>query len=94
MEENLDRYPPDHVAEWNAAVDEYYRMEDEQAARAEPAPRKLSRERKVPPTDIPELEASPFTEEDKQSIFKVLDAIDVVLAVTPRVHAVIMQCGQ
>lgn len=93
MEEHIDRYPPDAVVEWNAAVDEYYRMEDEQAAKAQTPPRKLARERHVPPTDIPELKANPFNDEDKQAIFKVLDAVDVVLAITPMTVRARMEVG-
>lgn len=28
-EANRDRYPPDVLAEWDAAIDEYFRLEDE-----------------------------------------------------------------
>jgi hypothetical protein len=76
-------YPPEAVREWDQAIAEYFQLEAEHAAKPDLPKRKLGRERKVPPTDMPELLASPYTDEDKAAIFKCLDALDIVLAVTP-----------
>lgn len=79
-----DRYPREAIEEWDAAIREYRRLEKERASISDLPKRKLGdRERKVPQTEIPELLASPYTNEDKAAIFKCLDALDVVLAVTP-----------
>lgn len=29
MEEHVDNYPPESIAEWKAAIEEYFRLEDE-----------------------------------------------------------------
>ena len=79
MESMRGRYSAEDLAEWNAAIAEYERLESHQAKTdAKPD----LRTRVIPPTRLPELLESPFTQEDEEAISKCLDALDEVLAVT------------
>ena len=79
MESMRGQYSAEDLAEWNAAIAEYERLEGQQAKTdAKPD----LRTRVIPPTRLPELLESPFTQEDEEAISKCLDALDDVLAVT------------
>lgn len=80
MESRRGEYHPDDVAAWNAAIDEYRRLESEQAKTDTKKP--AYRTRIIPPTAIPELLESPFTAEDEEAISRCLDAQDGVMAIT------------
>lgn len=79
LESMRGQVPPEDLAEWNAAIAEYDQLEGRQAKTdAKPD----LRTRVIPPTRIPELLESPFTQEDEENISKCLDALDEVLTVT------------
>ena len=79
MESMRGQYSAEDLAEWNAAIAEYERLEGQQATRdAKPD----LRTRVIPQTKLPELLESPFTQDDEEAISKCLDALDEVLART------------
>ena len=77
MESMRGQYSAEDLAEWNAAIAEYERLEGQQATTdAKPD----LRTRVIPQTKLPELLESPF--DDEEAISKCLDALDEVLART------------
>jgi hypothetical protein len=68
---NWDQHPPDRRKEWEDAIDEYFAIEN--ASRDKPHPKDWS-------TQIPELLASPFGQEDLDQVMKVLAAITPIEA--------------
>lgn len=62
------RWPPEHVAEWNDAVDEYRAIQEAQSSPDRPDPRQWS-------TTIPEFLVMPFTRESLKQVEECLEAI-------------------
>lgn len=67
-------YPADAVAEWDAAIDEYFAMEVD--GKHSDAPPINHEGPMVPATEIPELRAIPPNAEDERFIFACLGALD------------------
>jgi len=74
-----NNYPADNVAEWNAAIDEYYAM----AAKREHSdisPNVTNEDGEVPPSKIPALKELSFSETDNQLVLDCLEAIDSTIS--------------
>ena len=67
-EDMRDQWPPDRVAEWDAAIDEYFAIEDGASRADRPDPKQWT-------TEIPELLASPFSRQDFEQVQECLRAI-------------------
>lgn len=80
-ERHSKNYSAEAKAEWQAAIDEYHSLEQKEASKADAPP--TTRLRKSPPTSIPELAASPLSENDMVIVSKCLDALDTVFVSTP-----------
>lgn len=91
MESRLDEYDPVDLASWNAAIEEYRRLEAEQAKTDTIDP--PYRTRVIPPTKLPELVESPFTAADEEAISRCLDALDSVMETTSMTVRARMELG-
>ena len=61
-------WPPEHIQEWNDAVDEYRAMQAASQRPGRPDPREWT-------TNIPELSLAPFTKDDLAQVKECLQAI-------------------
>lgn len=82
-ESGRQQAPPEAVAEWDAAIGEYHRLEGEAKAGASPT-LEASNVGKVDPgvwhTDIVELQSRPPTPDEYALVLQCLRAVDEILA--------------
>ena len=72
-EEMRDHWPPDRVQEWDAATEEFFAIEAATARGDKPDAQQWT-------TEIPELLASPFTQQDFDQVQECLRAIEPIEA--------------
>ena len=70
---DMSGWPADHRKEWNDAIDEFFALEAAAQSRAEPHPKGWD-------TEIPELLASPFSQEDLDQVHECLRAVGPIEA--------------
>lgn len=80
----LDEYPPEIVAEWKAAVAEYFSLEAKRE-HSDAAP-DTAKEATIPLSEIPELQVMEFSEEEQQLVLDCVHAIDIVVVVPTSVR--------
>lgn len=76
----METYPPDIVAEWNAALEEYFMLEakrEHSDARSSPAD---NEDTEIPPSDLPVLKDMAFTDAEKRLVLDCLVSIDGLIA--------------
>ena len=74
----MSNYPPEAIAEWEAAIDEYFAMED-RPEHSDAAPEKDFNGPNLPPTDIELLREMGLSGKERQLVADSLYAIDNVL---------------
>jgi hypothetical protein len=80
MKDNLANYPPEARAEWKAAIDEYFRLEEQASGDAPKEEGRPGADMRTSPTQIPELLSRPLTPEEHELITRCLQAIDEILS--------------
>jgi hypothetical protein len=80
-EEMRDHWPPDRVQEWDAAIDEYFAIENAKAEGNLPAPSEWT-------TEIAELLTSGFTRDDLATVHEIMRAVAPIEARPPGLKVV------
>ena len=80
MRDNLANYPPEARAEWEAAIDEYFRLEEQASGDAPKEEGRPGADMRTSPTQILELRSRPLTPEEYEAITRCLQAIDEILS--------------
>lgn len=76
----MDTYPPKIVAEWNAAVDEYFTLEAKREY-SDARPYSIDNENvKIPRSGLPGLKDTPFDDVEKRLVLDCLEAVDGIIA--------------
>ncbi|MBS0240376.1 MAG: hypothetical protein JSR89_18340 [Proteobacteria bacterium] len=70
-----DTYPPEIVTEWDAAIEDYFRLEGKRE-HSDTRPSPTDNETEIPQSNLPALKDIPFTDAEKRLMLDCLDAID------------------
>lgn len=76
----METYPPDIVAEWNAALEEYFMLEAKRE-HSDSLPSSADNENtKISPSNLPGLKEMPVGDAEKRLVLDCLEAIDGIIA--------------